>query len=190
MTSKYIVRVAVDDDSTIPDDALTGGVSSGHLSHHPNIAQAIRTIEAFLGTGSSLVPAASQYLAGTGAGTAEWANVAVFPQQHDVPFEFAAVTSPTTGTLKWRVEQAGTLLSIRCVLGTVAASGAACTVDLLKNGSSVLSTKPSITVGNAINTNAPVFTSTALVADDLLSVNISTGSDGAGLLVIVKYRDN
>lgn len=189
MTSKYLGRVAIDDDTTISDDAITPG-SSGHLLVHPNLAQAVRVIEAFLGTGSTLAPAASQYLAGTGTGTAEWTNVTLFPQQHDVPWQFATVTSPTTHGTSWRVEQAGTLLSIRLVLGTVATTGSACVVDLLKNGASVLSTKPSITVGQAISTNAPVFTSTALVADDLLKPQITSGSDGAGLLVILKYRDN
>jgi hypothetical protein len=187
--SKYINRVALDDDSTIANDPITGG-SSGLLTFGKNVGQAIRVIETMLGTGSTLAPAASQYLAGTGAGTAEWQAVSLFPQQHDVPWQFATVTSPTTHGTPWRVEQAGTLLSIRLVLGTVAATGLACVVDLLKNGVSVLSTKPSITVGQAINTNAPVFTSTGLVADDILKPQITQGSDGAGLLVIVKYRDN
>jgi hypothetical protein len=191
VTSKYIARIAVDDDTTIPDDALTGGVSTGHLAHHPNIAQAIRTIEVFLGTGSTLVPAASQYLAGTGAGTAEWTTVTSFPQRHDVVWQFlGTVVSPVTHGTPWRVEQSGTLLSIRLVLGTGAATGAALTVDLLKNGSSVLSTKPSITVGQQINTNAPVFTATALAADDLLKPVILTGSDGVNLQVTLKYQDN
>jgi hypothetical protein len=116
--------------------------------------------------------------------------VSLFPQQHDVPWQFTTVTSPTTHGVPWRVEKAGTLLSIRLVLGTVAASGSACQVELLKNGSNVLSTKPSITVGQAINTNTPVFSNTALAADDLLLPKISQGSDGAGLLVVVNYRDN
>jgi hypothetical protein len=189
VASKYLNRVAIDDDSTIPDDPITPG-STGHLAHHQNLAQAVRTIETFLGTGSTLAPSASTYLAGTGTGTAELNAVTLFPQQHDVPWQFATVTSPTTHGTPWRVEQAGTLLSIRLVLGTVAATGLACVVDLLKNGVSVLSTKPSITVGQAINTNAPVFTSTGLVADDILKPQITQGSDGAGLLVVLKYRDN
>jgi hypothetical protein len=189
LASKYLNRVALDDDTSIADDPITPG-STGHLTVHPNIAQAVRTIEVFLGIGSTLAPGASTYLAGTGTGTAEWNAVSLFPQQHDVPWQFATVTNPTTHGTPWRVEQAGTLLSIRLVLGTVAATGLACEVDLLKNGVSVLSTKPSITVGQAINTNAPVFTSTGLVANDLLKPQITQGSDGAGLLVILKYRDN
>jgi hypothetical protein len=63
-------------------------------------------------------------------------------------------------------------------------------VDLLKNGSSVVSTKPSITVGQAINTNTPVFSNVALATDDLLLPRITQGSDGVNLLVVVNYRDN
>lgn len=187
--SKYLGRVALDDDTTIPDDPYTAG-QTGHLDHHKILAQAVRVLETYLGTGSTLAPSATTYLAGTGAGTSDMASVSLFPQQHDVPWEFATVTSVTTHGIPWRVEQAGTLLSIRLVLGTVAATGLACTVDLLKNGVSVLSTLPSITVGQAINTNAPVFSSTALVANDILKPQITQGSDGAGLLVILKYRDN
>jgi hypothetical protein len=180
-------RIALDDDTSIADDPITPG-STGHLTVHPNIAQAVRTIEAFLGTGSTLAPGASTYLAGTGTGTAEWNAVSLFPQQHDVPWQFATVTSPTTHGTPWRVEQAGTLLSIRLVMGANATGTV--TVDLLKNGVSVLSTKPSISAGQAINTNAPVFSSTGLVADDLLKPQITVGADSMPLLVILKYRDN
>jgi hypothetical protein len=187
--SKWLGRVATDDDTTLPDDPYSGG-QTGHLNHHQVIAQLARVAEVFLGNGSTLAPAASTYLAGTGAGTAEWTSVSLFPQGHEPAWQFTTVATPTTHGVPWRVEQAGTLLSIRLVLGTVAASGSACQVDLLKNGSSVLSTKPSITVGQTINTNTPVFSNTALVADDQLRPQITQGSDGAGLLVIVKYRDN
>jgi hypothetical protein len=188
--SKYIGRVAFDDDTTLADDAITPG-SSGLLIFGKNVGQALRVIEVFLGTGSTLTPAGSQYLAGTGAGTAEWTAVTSFPQRHDVVWQFlGTVTSPVTHGTPWRVEHSGTLLSIRLVLATVAATGAALTVDLLKNGNSVLSTKPSITVGQQINTNAPVFTSTAVAADDLLKPMILTGSDGVNLQVTLKYQDN
>lgn len=188
--SKYLGRVAIDDDTTLPDDPITPG-TSGHLDVHKILGQFARVVETFIGTGSTLAPAAGKYLAGTGAGTADWQDVTLFPATHEPPFLFVGtVTSPTTGTVKWLVEQPGTLLSIRAVLGTPAASGSALTVDLRKNGSTVLSTKPSITVGQSANTNSPAFSNTGLVAGDLLSVNIDTGTDGANLLVIVKYRDN
>jgi hypothetical protein len=187
LASKYLNRIALDDDTSIADDPITPG-STGHLTVHPNIAQAVRVIEAFLGTGSTLAPSGATYLAGTGTGTAEWNAVSLFPQQHDVPWQFATVTNPTTHGTPWRVEQAGTLLSIRLVMGANATGTV--TVDLLKNGVSVLSTKPSISVGQAINTNAPVFSSTGLVADDLLKPQITVGADAIPLLVILKYRDN
>jgi hypothetical protein len=189
MTSRYVGRALIDDDTTIGDDPIAAG-APGIRTFGENVGQAIRVIETFLGTGSTLTPAATTYLAGTGAGTAEWTSVSLFPQQHDVPWQFNTVVTVTTHGVPWRVEKAGTLLSIRLVLGTVAVSGSACQVDLLKNGSSVLSTKPSITVGQDINTNTPVFSNTALAADDRLKPSITQGSDGAGLLVIVNYRDN
>jgi hypothetical protein len=188
--SKYLNRVALDDDTTIANDPITAG-TAGLLTFGKNVGQVCRVVETMLGTGSTLAPAASTYLAGTGAGTSEWTNVSVFPQQHDVVWQFlGTVTSPVTHGTPWRVEQAGTLLSIRLVLGTIAATGAALTVDLLKNGVSVLSTTPSITVGQQINTNAPVFSSTALSADNLLVPKILTGADGVNLQVTLKYRDN
>jgi hypothetical protein len=111
-------------------------------------------------------------------------------QVREATFGFpGTVTSPTTGRYKYRVKQAATLLSIRVQLGTAAAAGAALTVDLLKNGSSVLSTTPSVTVGQDQNTNTPVFTSTALAADDRLSVSTLTGTDGADLVVTVEFQD-
>jgi hypothetical protein len=187
VASKYLNRVAIDDDTTIPDDPITPG-STGHLTVHPNIAQAVRVIEAFLGTGSTLVPSASTYLAGTGPGTADFVSVSLFPQQHDVPWEFVTVTAPTTHGIPWRVEKAGTLLSIRLIMGANATGTV--TVDLLKNGASVLSTKPSISAGQDINTNAPAFSNTALIADDRLKPQITVGSDAIPLLVILNYRDN
>jgi hypothetical protein len=189
LTSRYVGRALIDDDTTIGDDPIAAG-TPGIRTFGENVGQAIRVIETFLGTGSTLAPAASTYLAGTGAGTADFVSVSLFPQQHDVPWQFNTVASVTTHGIPWRVEKPGTLLSMRLVLGTVAASGLACQVDLLKNGSSVVSTKPSITVGQQINTNTPVFSNTALAADDLLLPRITQGSDGVGLLVIVNYRDN
>jgi hypothetical protein len=187
VASRYLNRVALDDDTSISDDPITPG-STGHLTVHPNIAQAIRTIEAFLGTGSTLAPSGATYLAGTGTGTAEWNAVSLFPKGHEPAWQFATVTSPTTHGTPWRVRQAGTLLDIWLIMGGNATGTV--TVDLLKNGVSVLSTKPTISAGQDINTNAVVFSSTALVADDRLKPQITVGSDAIPLLVTVQYRDN
>jgi len=185
--SKYINRVALDDDSTIANDPITAG-TSGLLTFGKNVGQALRVIETMLGTGSTLTPAASQYLAGTGAGTSEWTNVALFPKGHEPAWQFATVTNPTTHGTPWRVRQAGTLLDIWLIMGGNATG--IVTVDLLKNGVSVLSTKPSISAGQDLNTNAVVFSNTALVADDKLKPQITAGSDAIPLLVTVQYRDN
>jgi hypothetical protein len=228
VASKYVNRAAIDDDTTIPDDPVVDGVTTGHDTHHPNAHSAIRILETYLGiVGTSPTtspPGGGQIIVSTSAGQSDWAAppvgtpsgtvvadttfsrssavgvaTAYSRGDHDhgaagaireVIFTFDTVTSPTTGTYKYRAKRTATLQSIRCALGTVAAAGLACQVNLLKNGSGVLSTKPSITVGQAINTNAPVFSSTALAADDLLSVNIDQGSDGAQLMVIVELQDN
>jgi hypothetical protein len=109
----------------------------------------------------------------------------------EIIFTFDTVTSPTTGTYKYRMLRSATLRSMRCSLGTVAAAGAACTVDLRKNGSTMITSgKPSIAVGQAINTNGQTYATVAFAADDLVSVNIDTGSDGAQLMVIIEYQEN
>lgn len=109
----------------------------------------------------------------------------------DIPFPMAAITSPTTGTYKWRVAAPSTILRVRADLGTVAASGLDTIFDVNVNGVSRISTgKPQITVGQAVNTNAQTFTSTALATNDLISVDIDQGSDGFQGMVWVTIQEN
>jgi hypothetical protein len=105
-------------------------------------------------------------------------------------FTFDTVSSPTIGTYKYRVKRSATLIGIRCCLGTVGSTGLSVQVDLRKNGVTMISSsKPTITVGQAINTNVTTFSTLDLIADDLLSVNIDQGSSGAQLSVIVELED-
>ncbi len=109
----------------------------------------------------------------------------------EVYFPFAAVTSPTTGTYKYRVKVPSTLLSVRAVLGTVASTGADAIFDVNKNGTSMISSgKPQITVGQSRNTNAQTFATTSLTTDDVVSVDIDQGSDGFQAGVIVELQEN
>jgi hypothetical protein len=57
LATKY--PTALDDDSTIPDDPVVDGVTTGHDTHHPNAHGAIRALEAKLGVGSSTAAAAT-----------------------------------------------------------------------------------------------------------------------------------
>jgi len=110
---------------------------------------------------------------------------------YDIPFPFATITSPTTGTYKWRVAAPSTLLRVRADLGTVAAAGLDAIFNILVNGTTRIATgKPQITVGQSINTNAATFTSTALATNDLISVNIDQGSDGFQGIVWVTFQEN
>lgn len=106
-------------------------------------------------------------------------------------FPFAAVTSPTVGTYRYRVKAPSTLLSVRAELGTVAAAGLDAIFDVNRNGTSLISAgKPQITVGQSINTNAQTFASTALATNDLITVDIDQGSDGFQATVIVELQEN
>lgn len=216
---------ALDNDSTIPDDPFTDGVSTGHNGHHTNIGGAVRALEAKVGVVASTPTNGKVLMGTTTAGETAWSTVpagtpattvtapATFSSSsvvgsattyaredhsHGLPgavkeiiFTFDTVTSPTTGTYKYRMLRSATLRSMRCSLGTVAASGLACVVDLRKNGATMITSgKPSITVGQAINTNGQTYATVALAADDLVSVNVDQGSDGAQLMVIIEYQEN
>jgi hypothetical protein len=186
MASKYRNRALLDDDTTISDDPIAPG-TPGIRTWGENVGQAIRVLETLFGPGSTLAPSAGTVLAGTGPGTSDWVP---FPSQiFEVTWSFDTVTSPKTSTFVYRVRQPSTLLDIRTQLGTPAASGAACVVDLKRNGLSIIASgKPSITVGQDQNTNAQTFTSVALATGDKLTVTIDTGTDGAALDVFVTLQ--
>jgi len=105
-----------------------------------------------------------------------------------VRWTFDTVTSVTTGLWPEDIDQAATLMNFRLKLGTAASSGLNTKVDLLKNGASVLTTLPEITVTQTRNSIAVVFASTGLVAGDSLLPRITQGSSGAQLVCKLIYR--
>lgn len=99
-------------------------------------------------------------------------------------------TALTTGTAKvrFRAPYAMTLLSVRASLSAPQAGGSIFTVDVNKNGTTVLSTKLTIDNGESTSTTAatpPVISVTSIADDDEMSVDIDQVGDGsaAGLKV-------
>jgi len=89
-----------------------------------------------------------------------------------------------------------TLTFLRAVLQQANVGGATVTVDLYKNGSSILSATMTITNATAAYTvvSTSAFTSTALVAGDVLEivVTVATGGGtlGQGLQVDVEFNED
>ena len=102
-------------------------------------------------------------------------------------------TALTTGTAKivLRMPHALTLTEVRASLGTASSSGAV-TVDINKNGSSILSTKLTVDQGEKTSTTAatPAVISTASLGDDdEITVDIDgAGSGAAGLKIALIGR--
>lgn len=93
-------------------------------------------------------------------------------------------TALTTGTAKvtFRMPYNMTLQGIKASLTTAQASGSLFTVDVNSNGASVLTTR--VTIDNTETTSAtaataPVFLTTALYADDAITVDIDQLGNGS-----------
>jgi hypothetical protein len=92
-------------------------------------------------------------------------------------------TDITTGTAKvtFRMPSAATITAVRSNINTVSSSGIV-TVDINKNGSTVLSTKLTIDVGEKTSVTAavPAVLSTgAFASDDEITVDIDVAGTGA-----------
>jgi hypothetical protein len=101
LASKYVGRVAIDDDTTIPTSAIVDGVTVGHDSHHPNAHSAIRILETFLGiaggTPTLAPPGGGKVLLSTSAGQSDWADPPVgTPSSSVVALDYT--TGSTAGT--------------------------------------------------------------------------------------------
>ncbi len=213
---------ALDDATNLPD--VSGGNQNDAARLHSDLtdttSQAVKALEAKVGTGASVPTTTGHVLQVTGAGASGWAAVpagtpsgtvaALDPatvstagvasaysrgdHKHlwkpifKVRWTFDTVTSVTTGLWSEDIDQAATLMNYRLTLGTVASAGLNTKVDLLKNGTSVLTTLPEITVGQQRNSIAVVFANTALVTGDLLLPRITQGSSGAQLICTLTYR--
>jgi len=127
-----------------------------------------------------------------GDGSTEWTSLS-YPDSPGatVTFQLAAsdlTTALTTGTNKayFRVPRGFTLTAVRASLLVAAASGTV-TVDINKNGTTVLSTKLTIDATEKTSTTAatPAVISVSAVADDdEISVDLdAVGDTSAGLIV-------
>lgn len=100
-------------------------------------------------------------------------------------------TALTTGVGKayFRAPKACTMVGIKLSLFTASSSGSV-TVDLLKNGVSVLSTQPAVLATQKTSVTSgvtPVFSTTAVAADDELSLSITGAGTGAkGLIAAIE----
>lgn len=98
-------------------------------------------------------------------------------------------TALTTGTAKatFRVPFAGTLTAVRASVTTAQGSGSILTVDVNKNGTTVLSTKLTIDNSEKTSTTAatpPVISVSSIADDDEFSIDIDqVGSSPTGLKV-------
>jgi hypothetical protein len=104
-------------------------------------------------------------------------------------------TSLTTGTGKayFRLPYAFTLTAVRASLLTAQASGSIFTIDINKNGTSVLSTK--LTIDNTEKTSATaatpaVISSAAFIADDEVTIDIDQIGNGSAVGLIVELIGN
>lgn len=92
-------------------------------------------------------------------------------------------TAVTSGTGKgyFRMPYAVTLEGVRAALATGQSSGGILTIDINKNGSTILSTKLTIDNGEVTSTTAvtaPVISGTALADDDVITVDVDSLGDG------------
>lgn len=105
---------------------------------------------------------------------------AIIPALMSEPVILAAsdeTTVITTGTAKatFRVPKAGNIGAVRASLSTAQVSGSIFTVDINKNGTSILSTKLTIdnTEKTSVTATTPAVISTATVAaDDEISIDV------------------
>lgn len=89
--------------------------------------------------------------------------------------------SVANGVYTFRVNRATTLSSVKASLNVASSSGNV-TVDVLKNGVSILSTTITIEQNETTSLDAttqPVLSTTALAADDIISINITGAGTGA-----------
>lgn len=102
---------------------------------------------------------------------------------HIIPYTKSGTLSVTTGTLRYRLPWAATIIATTASVNT-APTGASIIVDVLKNGTTIYSTtanRPTIAATNFATTTSPTPDVTSLSAGDYLTVNISqVGSTIAG----------
>lgn len=136
----------------------------------------------------------TQIADGGSLGTAAFADIADFaPAAKQAQVMLSNMTTAlTTGTGKalWIAPEAGSLTDVWIGVGTVSSSGAV-TVDLNKNGTSVLTTRPSIDASEntSLTGTAAVIGTAAFVKGDRFTFDIdAAGTDAKALMATVEYE--
>lgn len=143
--------------------------SLGHAAQHTAANNAINAIQGELG----LTPSGSRATVKDRLGSLDVTQVACSDE----------TTALTTGTAKatFRVVGARSLVGVRASLSTAQTSGGMLTIDVNKNGTTVLSTK--LTIDNTEKTSTTAATPAVISAasfadDDEVSIDIDSLGDG------------
>lgn len=143
-------------------------------------------------TGTPTVPTAAPGTNSTQVANTEFVAAALSARTEVYQLAMSDLsTALTTGAGKayFRAPKACTLVGIKLSLFTASSSGSV-TVDLLKNGVSVLSTQPAVLATQKTSVTSgvtPVFSTTAVAADDELSLSITGAGTGAkGLIAAIE----
>lgn len=185
---------SIDDGTTLPNPSSTDKTNSpSHASLHGNANDAIKAIEAKLGSGAT-TPSASKILFGTGAGTSDWKEL--------TSAELKGVISDETGSGSAVFATSPTLVtpSVDTINESTPANGV--TIDGLNIKDSKLNTNNSVVTANITNasvtadklatgaaksTVATSETTTSTSYTDLATVESTTVTVGANGLLLVGY---
>jgi hypothetical protein len=129
------------------------------------------------------VPAGAVSDAGVNANAAIAASKQEHQYEHIKADPFATTTAVQRIVMHVVYGLTGTLIQFGCGVTTAAIGAATVTVDLYKNGSSILTS--AITIDNTLATDTirtATFTSAALAAGDVLELNITAAAAGGGTL--------
>jgi hypothetical protein len=110
-------------------------------------------------------------------------QAAAYYADHIIPYTKTGALTVSTGTIRYRLPWAATIISTTAAVGT-APTGASLILDVLKNGTTIYSTtgnRPTIAATTNATTTSPTPNTTALAAGDYLTVNVAQiGSTVAG----------
>lgn len=173
----------------------TGGTNNTQIATTGFVASAVAPLapkESPAFTGAPTVPTAALGTNSTQAASTAFVAAALSARTEVYQLAMSDLsTALTTGAGKayFRAPKACTLVGIKLSLFTASSSGSV-TIDLLKNGVSVLSTQPAVLATQKTSVTSgvtPVFSTTAVAADDELSLSITGAGTGAkGLIAAIE----
>lgn len=180
------LAVTISDFSTAADARITSAVGSTVQAHDPILD----------GTEESFTSALKTKLDGVASGATANDTDQNLKTEHIIVAcsDETTIIDAGTGKTTFRMPHAFTLTAIRASLSVAQASGNIFTVDINKNGSTILSTK--LTIDNTEKTSVtaatpPVMSSTAVADDDEISIDVDQIGNGTaqGLKVtLIGYR--